>query len=200
VPVTPPPSEPALPFRPTTTATEDEEARKSRIAALGASSALPFQPSAPGLGMTLGQRAPEPSPPISPPPAPPPPAPIPDVAPRPLMQLSMTPAAIEPIVTKPREEQPEKRALEPAIERKPKATLSVERYARIKVDLWGAPAALRDVLEKHGIDEIEWRIHEKRQAEALEEEARGGKCDLALALVAAFESAKTPSPAPPPPL
>ncbi|MDC0747530.1 DUF2169 family type VI secretion system accessory protein [Polyangium mundeleinium] len=76
--------------------------------------------------------------------------------------------------------------------------LSVERYARIKVDLWGAQAALHEVLSRYGIDEVAWRVHERQQAEALAGEAREGRCDLALALCAAFEAAKAPGVAPPP--
>ncbi|MDI1434890.1 hypothetical protein [Polyangium sorediatum] len=76
--------------------------------------------------------------------------------------------------------------------------LSVERYARIKVDLWGAQAALHEVLARYGIDEVAWRVHERQQAEALAGEAREGRCDLALALCAAFEAAKAPGVAPPP--
>ncbi|HRI69888.1 MAG TPA: hypothetical protein PK156_36920 [Polyangium sp.] len=49
------------------------------------------------------------------------------------------------------------------------------------------------MLSKHGLDEIEWRILEQQQTEALELEAKEGKCDLALALVAAFEAANAPS-------
>ncbi|HVK70015.1 MAG TPA: DUF2169 domain-containing protein [Polyangium sp.] len=76
--------------------------------------------------------------------------------------------------------------------------LSVERYARIKVDLWGAQAALHEVLSRYGIDEVAWRVHERQQAEALAGEAREGRCDLALALCAAFDAAKAPGVAPPP--
>nr|WP_240806816.1 DUF2169 domain-containing protein [Polyangium spumosum] len=76
--------------------------------------------------------------------------------------------------------------------------LSIERYARIKVDLWGARAALHEVLARYGVDEVAWRVHERQQAEALAGEAREGRCDLALALCAAFEAAKAPGVAPPP--
>jgi hypothetical protein len=79
-----------------------------------------------------------------------------------------------------------------------KAPLSVERYARIKADLWGARGALHEVLARHGIDEVAWRVHERQQAEELAGEAREGRCDLALALCAAFEAAKAPDVAPPP--
>jgi hypothetical protein len=57
------------------------------------------------------------------------------------------------------------------------------------MELWGGKASLSEVLERHGIDEVEWRIHERRQADALADEAHGGRCDLALALMAALESA-----------
>ncbi len=68
--------------------------------------------------------------------------------------------------------------------------ISLEQYARVKSELWGADASLNEALERHGIDEIAWRVHERRQAEALAAEAREGRCDLALALIEAFESAK----------
>jgi hypothetical protein len=71
-----------------------------------------------------------------------------------------------------------------------KARLSLQQYARIKTELWGAHASLSEVLERHGIDEVEWRIHERRQADALADEGRGGRCDLALALMAAFEASQ----------
>jgi hypothetical protein len=76
---------------------------------------------------------------------------------------------------------------------KPKSELSFERYARIKVHLWSADASREDVLSKNGMDEIEWRILEQQQTQALDLEAKEGKCDLALALVAAFEAANAPS-------
>ena len=69
------------------------------------------------------------------------------------------------------------------------AVLSVERYARIKAELWGC-TELGAVLERHGIDEVEWRVHERRQGSLLAGEAQEGRCDLALALVAAFETAR----------
>lgn len=76
---------------------------------------------------------------------------------------------------------------------KAKNELSFERYARIKVHLWNANASREDVLSKHGMDEIEWRIMERHQTEALDLEAKEGRCDLALALLAAFEAANMPS-------
>jgi len=76
---------------------------------------------------------------------------------------------------------------------KAKNELSFERYARIKVHLWDANVAREDVLSKHGMDEIEWRIMEQHQTEALDLEAKEGRCDLALALLAAFEAANAPS-------
>jgi hypothetical protein len=74
---------------------------------------------------------------------------------------------------------------------KPKSELSFERYARIKVHLWGTNVSREEVLSKHGIDEIEWRIMERHQTEALDLEAKEGRCDLALALLDAFETANT---------
>lgn len=68
--------------------------------------------------------------------------------------------------------------------------ITLEQYARVKSELWGAEASLPEALARHGIDEIAWRVHERWQADALAAEAREGRCDLALALVAAFESAR----------
>ncbi len=76
---------------------------------------------------------------------------------------------------------------------KAKSELSFERYARIKAHLWDANASREDVLSKHGMDEIEWRIMEQHQTEALDLEAKEGRCDLALALLTAFEAANAPS-------
>jgi len=76
---------------------------------------------------------------------------------------------------------------------KAKSELSFERYAQIKVHLWTSNAPREDVLSKHGLDDIDWHILEQQQTEALETEAKEGKCDLALALVAAFEAANAPS-------
>jgi len=81
---------------------------------------------------------------------------------------------------------------EASAKQKPKSELSFERYARIKVHLWSPDASREDVLSKNGLDEIEWRILEQQQTEALELEAKEGKCDLALALVAAFEAVNAP--------
>ncbi len=74
-----------------------------------------------------------------------------------------------------------------------KSELSFERYARIKVHLRDANASREDVLSKNGLDEIEWRILEQHQTDALDHEAKEGKCDLALTLLAAFEVANAPS-------
>jgi hypothetical protein len=75
---------------------------------------------------------------------------------------------------------------------KPTAERSFERYARIKAHLWALDGSRDEVLGKYGLDEIEWRILEQQQAEALEVEAKEGRCDLALALVAALEAAQGP--------
>lgn len=68
--------------------------------------------------------------------------------------------------------------------------ISLEQYARIKTELWDAGVDLREILEEHGVDEIAWRVHERWQADALAAEAREGRSDLALALIAAFERAQ----------
>lgn len=86
---------------------------------------------------------------------------------------------------------------EVAAPRKTKGDLSFERYAQIKVYLWSSNAPREDVLSKHGLDEIDWHILEQEQTEALETEAKEGKCELALALMAAFEAANAPSISPP---
>ena len=81
---------------------------------------------------------------------------------------------------------------------KPRSTLSIEQYARIKAELWGTRTRLHEVLTRYGIDEVAWRVQERQHAEAIAVEAREGRCDLALALCAAFEAAKAPGVAPPP--
>jgi hypothetical protein len=75
--------------------------------------------------------------------------------------------------------------------------LSLERYARIKVELWGRDDP-RGVLDRHGVDEVDWLVHERRQASLLAGEAREGRCDLALALAAALAAARDPAPPAPP--
>lgn len=70
------------------------------------------------------------------------------------------------------------------------AGIALEQYARVKIEVWDSDAGLREALERHGIDEIAWRMYERRQADALAAEALEGRCDLALALVAAFEAAR----------
>ncbi len=103
-----------------------------------------------------------------------------------------SPPAAAPPATAPSEGSGE--AASERAERKPgKGSLSIEQYARIKMQLWGAHASLSEVLERHGIDEVEWRIHERRQADALAAEEREGRCDLALALMAAFEASQAQS-------
>ena len=82
----------------------------------------------------------------------------------------------------------------------PPGGLTIEEYCRIKIELWAAGADLHELLEEHGVDEIQWRVHEKWQADALAAEAREGRCDLALALMAAFEGAQSQADKGPPEL
>lgn len=118
-----------------------------------------------------------------------PPIPSPSDAPRPLQwsRLSGPSDEIKPSMA----------MSEVAAPRKTKGDLSFERYAQIKVYLWSSNAPREDVLSKHGLDEIDWHILEQEQTEALETEAKEGKCELALALMAAFEAANAPSISPP---
>lgn len=109
---------------------------------------------------------------------------LPGDAPRPVQwgRLSGNESAA-PLAVKPTEAAPSP---------KPTAERSFERYARIKAHLWALDGSRDEVLGKYGLDEIEWRILEQQQAEALEVEAKEGRCDLALALVAALEAAQGP--------
>lgn len=158
-----------------------------------ATSGLPFQTS--GLGEAPPVRDRLPSVPAATPFAAPavpttsslPPIPSPTDAPRPMQwsRLSGPSDEIKPTLSMTKSDV--------ATPVKAKGELSFERYAQIKVHLWSSNAPREDVLSKHGIDEIDWHILEQQQTEALESEAKEGKCDLALALVAAFEAANSPS-------
>lgn len=70
-----------------------------------------------------------------------------------------------------------------------KPLLPMETYAAIQVDLWDEGALLEDVLARHGMDEITWRDNEQRRADALAEEAKQGRSEVALALAEALDAA-----------
>jgi hypothetical protein len=68
--------------------------------------------------------------------------------------------------------------------------LPLEVYAAVMAEVWDAAAPLDAVLERHGIAEEDFRLHERRQAEALDREADEGRAQLALALVGALDAAR----------
>jgi hypothetical protein len=70
-----------------------------------------------------------------------------------------------------------------------KPLLPLETYATIQVDLWDEGVLLENVLARHGIDEITWRDNEQRRADALAEESKQGRSEMAVALAEALEAA-----------
>ena len=69
------------------------------------------------------------------------------------------------------------------------APLSVFEYTEIKCEIW-LGGGLAEVLGRRGMDEVEWRAEERRQAERLAAEMSEGKCELALALADALREAR----------
>lgn len=224
VPAARPAAAPALPFRPVAPApaADEPEPETERKPKIQADSALPFAKpgpaasplfvlSAPGAVVTSPETVVTPAsavviPPsavVTPPSAVVTPPPPPAFSGTPIFSAPLGTSAVLPFTAAPapspvQPASPAPPREEPAPLPEKRAELSIERYARIKVDLWGARAALHEVLSRYGIDEVAWRVHERQQAEALAGEAREGRCDLALALCAAFEAAKAPGVAPPP--
>jgi hypothetical protein len=70
------------------------------------------------------------------------------------------------------------------------APLSVDVYAAIKAELWAEASPPDVVLARHGLDEVQWRVHERLHLEALASEARAGWSARALALMAALSAAQ----------
>ncbi|UQA63160.1 DUF2169 family type VI secretion system accessory protein [Polyangium aurulentum] len=168
----PPQAVPPLPFTPAPAAAPAE----ASVAEPPASSPLPFKPaSAPAAASAAEPVASSPLPF------------------RPVLGSAFalgTPAPAPPVLASP--EPPPPPSARPANE-DAETGLTLERYAKIKAELWGSRSALHEVLERHGIDEITWRNYERTQADALATEAREGRSDLALAVAMAFEAARQKS-------
>ncbi|AKT40602.1 DUF2169 family type VI secretion system accessory protein [Chondromyces crocatus] len=181
----------ALPFRTATTDASDDEAGETLVPARNAQAhiqPLPFQP-APST------QAPPPSAPSSSlfqiasvPQVSPPDPPMPQLG-APISLSHGQPGAAFTLGSSPREpaEPPAERAEPP----RSKSQLSLAHYARIKVASWRGDAPLSELLEQHGLDEVAWRMHERQQSESLAAEAREGRCDMALSLLAALEAAQS---------
>jgi hypothetical protein len=45
----------------------------------------------------------------------------------------------------------------------PEARLPLERYARVRAELWASPERFDDILERHGLDRIGWHCYEDRE-------------------------------------
>lgn len=68
--------------------------------------------------------------------------------------------------------------------------ISMDVFAAIHAERWEGRARLGEILARYGLDEEDWAAHEKRQNEALAEEARLGKCELALEIGKALRLAR----------
>ncbi len=99
------------------------------------------------------------------------------------------PAPFAPVSAPLVEQSPPAPATAPLVEQLP---ISLDVYAAVKVAFWDKAeerADIEDTLGEHGIDEDTWRAGEERLNEALAEEAREGRSDLARALRAAIKRA-----------
>jgi hypothetical protein len=72
----------------------------------------------------------------------------------------------------------------------PFAPIPLELYARVKVELWQRRDPLEDVLERHGLDELQWRAHERWLKRAMGADAEGRAVGRALALAGALRRAR----------
>ena len=68
----------------------------------------------------------------------------------------------------------------PRAEGAPSSGMTPERYGAIKAELWSSGAGRRATLRKHGLDEVTWRLAERRFVHAV---ARGSGADEARAVV-----------------
>lgn len=69
--------------------------------------------------------------------------------------------------------------------------LAVQVYASIKAALWDAAASsAARIVAAYGVTEVEWLTHELRYANALAEEARRGRTELALTVSSAILAAR----------
>jgi serine/threonine protein kinase len=69
--------------------------------------------------------------------------------------------------------------------------LSADAFALLQTARWTAPDAFRQALERHGLDEVEWRLWELSLLAAVGAEARAGALTLATRLLDAVELAVT---------
>jgi hypothetical protein len=67
----------------------------------------------------------------------------------------------------------------------------VDALAVLQTARWTGPDAFRQALERHGLDEVEWRLWELSLLEAIDSEARAGAPTLATRLLDAIEVAVT---------
>jgi hypothetical protein len=98
--------------------------------------------------------------------------------PRALGALDAIPHAAPPAPAPPAREPP------PACEPEP---LPLATYAAVKVAVWDDGLGLAEALARHGIDEVRWRAHERRQNELLAAEALARQSELADRLRAALD-------------
>jgi hypothetical protein len=192
----PPPAgvQPVLPFI-TTTKTLPGIPSNPDVAPPDTPSALPFsKPAAPPPSDT-------PSPPAWVPSALPfvkksEPEATPWAAPSPAFPFLRPLIPVAPATPSPDAAPPEAEPLDPQEEKRKrlqaqiqKPLLPLETYATIQVDLWDEGVLLENVLARHGIDEITWRDNEQRRADALAEESKQGRSEMAVALAEALEAA-----------
>jgi hypothetical protein len=79
---------------------------------------------------------------------------------------------------------------EPLAQAPARGSIALEAYARIKAETWRRPNAVGEILERHGVDEALWQANERRQEQALADEAREGRSELAVRLREALSKAR----------
>jgi len=104
--------------------------------------------------------------------------------PRPANPLDKTPA-ISPEPPADKAEAPSAPRIEDQV-----PPIPVETYAQVKVAVWEEGGSLDEALERFGIDEVRWRVHEARQAAELTSEAGEDKAELALRVCQAIAVAR----------
>jgi hypothetical protein len=174
--------EPALPFRASGAAAHIPPPR----------AAAPVPPPFLAAGPAVPAGHASAPPPIARPPLAPLPASPSPLAPPPLAPVAPPPPLAPAVPPKPVPEPPRTAAAAPPPEPKPSdkgELLPLDTYAAVKVALLRGKA-LPAVLEKHGLDEMSWRLEERRRAEALSRAAERGDLSVVHTLRKAMRDAQ----------
>ena len=72
--------------------------------------------------------------------------------------------------------------------------LPIDAYAALTVALREGRMSRAEALSRHGVDEATWAVTERHYKEALDSEAKAGRCELALDLGKAMRAARRARP------